>query len=440
MKLNRENLAALNRLPVSQANKRIVHIGLGAFHRAHQAWYTARVDREQNWGIQAFTVRSAEMAEKLEPQNGLFSLITRGPLGDSYEIVDSIVEVADGSSGLAIELAIGQLDTAIVTLTITEAGYGMDAEGHVDRSNPPVALDRLAAGLELRRTTHGKGLAVVPCDNMPSNGVLLATAIADIFARYGVEATAWLKREVSFVSTSVDRITPKTTSEDVDLVMQATGWNDQAPVVTEPFSDWVLSGEFPLGRPEWERAGATFVAEIEPFEKRKLWLLNGAHSILAYSGLAKGHTTVAEAIADAECFAEVERFWDEACRHLDRPGLKLSEYREALLSRFQNQRIAHKLSQIAMDGSNKLRVRVAPVARLELEKANSASGCATALAAWVRYVSSAESVEDSRAHEIAEALEQQEPEKSLIQLIAPDLAENATFLSRILEIVDRQKI
>jgi fructuronate reductase len=443
MKLNRDNLAQLNRQPRSEAGRRIVHIGLGAFHRAHQAWYTSRVDREQNWGIKAFTVRSAEMAQKLEPQDGLFNLVTRGPLGDSYEIVDSIVSVADGSVGDGIEAAIALLDTAVVMLTITEAGYAMDNEGHVDVKNAPYALARLAAGLELRRNSHGKGLAVVPCDNMPSNGQLLKVAISDLFAAfYGKDALEWLNREVSFVSTSVDRITPKTIASDIEQVEKATGWQDDAPVVTEPFSDWILSGDFPLGRPEWERAGATFVAEIEPFERRKLWLLNGAHSLLAYAGLATGHATVAEAIGDSDCRQAVERYWDEACRHLDRPNLKLSAYRSSLLARFDNQRIAHQLAQIAMDGSNKLRVRIAPVARLELEKGNSASGCAAVFAAWIRFALDGRVESDSKITEIEDTLMQNpdEIERALLSLVAPDLADNEAFMSRILEILDRQKI
>lgn len=184
------------------------------------------------------------------------------------------------------------------------------------------------------------------------------------------------------------------------------------------------------------------MAEIEPFERRKLWLLNGAHSLLAYAGLATGHATVAEAIGDSDCRQAVERYWDEACRHLDRPNLKLSAYRSALLARFDNQRIAHQLAQIAMDGSNKLRVRIAPVARLELEKGNSASGCAAVFAAWIRFALDGRVESDSKITEIEDTLMQNpdEIERALLSLVAPDLADNEAFMSRILEILDRQKI
>ena len=170
---------------------------------------------------------------------------------------------------------------------------------------------------------------------------------------------------MTFVSTSIDRITPKTTPADVAAVAAATGWRDRSPVVTEPFHDWVLSGEFRAGRPAWEKAGARFVDDIDPFERRKLWLLNGSHTLLAYAGAARGHRTVAEAVGDPEVRSWVEQFWAEAVRHLPAEGLDLDAYRAALLDRFDNARIQHLLGQIGQDGTTKLRVRIAPVLRAE---------------------------------------------------------------------------
>jgi fructuronate reductase len=191
----------MNHVETAKATERIVHIGLGAFHRAHQAWYTSRVDREQNWGIVAFTGRSFEAAEKLAAQDGLFTLITRDSIGDSYQIIDSIVRAEDGNNTEAFVDAITNSKTAIVTLTITEAGYGMDAAGHVDSVNPPAALHRLAVALETRRRANGLGIAIVSCDNMPANGALLKIAMGDLFASFGEESVDWLNEKVSFVST-----------------------------------------------------------------------------------------------------------------------------------------------------------------------------------------------------------------------------------------------
>lgn len=435
MKLTRANLATMNHVEANKATERIVHIGLGAFHRAHQAWYTSRVDREQNWGIVAFTGRSVEAAEKLAAQDGLYTLITRDSNGDSYQIIDSIVRAEDGNNTDAFVEAIANSKTAIVTLTITEAGYGMDAAGHVDANNPPPALHRLAVALETRRRANGLAIAIVSCDNMPSNGALLKIAMGDLFASFGGDSVDWLNEKVSFVSTSIDRITPKTIDTDLDLVKKATGWEDNSPVVTEPFSDWVLEGEFPLGRPQWERAGAKFVSNIEPFENRKLWLLNGSHSLLAYLGQLSGHETVAEAIADKNCRAQVDAFWNEAANHLKEDGLDIPKYRAALLERFENTRIAHRLAQIAIDGATKLRVRVAPVAKAEIAAGRDAAACATAIAGWVGYVLKNEKVADSQITEITRALNGDKAgvEQRLVSVIDLQLANDKKFLALVIE-------
>ncbi|MCY7286849.1 MAG: hypothetical protein LH624_00990 [Cryobacterium sp.] len=187
------------------------------------------------------------------------------------------------------------------------------------------------------------------------------------------------------MSTSVDRITPRTTEADKRAVLLGTGWRDESPVVCEPFSDWVLSGEFPAGRPAWETAGARFVADIEPWEQRKLWMLNGAHTVLAAFGLLRGHALVSDAIADPACLALVERLWVEDARHL--PGVEVDDYAVQLLSRFRNPRIEHRLDQIATDTITKLRLRIVPVAERERARGRSAEGCAAVIGSWILAVS-----------------------------------------------------
>jgi fructuronate reductase len=181
----------------------------------------------------------------------------------------------------------------------------------------------------------------------------------------------------------VDRITPKTTPEDVRAVAEATGLNDRCPVVTEPFSEWVLSGTFLGERPRWEDAGATLTDDITPFEQRKLWLLNSGHSLLAYAGSARGHQTVAEAVADETCRAWLEELWSEASRHLSLPGADVAAYRSALIERFDNPRMRDRLDRIAADGSQKLPVRVLPVLRRERSAGRLPQGATRVLAAWV---------------------------------------------------------
>jgi fructuronate reductase len=372
---------------------RIVHLGLGAFHRAHQAWYTARAADAGVWGIHAFTGRSPELADQLAAQDGLYTLITRDAVADRMEIVDSIVRVGTAADARAFAAAVADRATEIVTLTITEPAYGVDQGGNLDDRTradiaairrgaaPATAIGRLAAGVLLRRQVHGHPLAILSCDNLPSNGLVLRRALSAVIDAVDAAATPWLAENATFPSSSVDRITPHTDAGESARVERVAGWIDAVPVVTEQFSDWVIAGDFVAGRPAWETAGARFVADVEPWERRKLWLLNGAHTILAAVGLRRGHTTVAEAVADPAILGIVKGFWDEASRHL--PGLQVEQYRADLLQRFANPRIAHRLDQIHAHSETKARLRLVPVALAERAAGRGASGTASAIACWI---------------------------------------------------------
>jgi len=372
---------------------RIVHLGLGGFHRAHQAWYTAHATDASDWGIHAFTGRSRELADQLAAQDGLYTLVTRDAVADRMSIVDSIVRVGTAAETCGFAVAVAHRETSIVSLTITEAAYGLTASGDLDpailadidglrrRVAPSTALGRLAAGVLLRRTAHGSPLTLLSCDNIPSNGLLLSRALTAVVEAVDPAATGWLAENVAFPSSSVDRITPHTDAAESARVERLAGWIDAVPVVTEPFSDWVIAGDFAARRPAWETAGARFVADVEPWERRKLWLLNGAHTILAAVGLRRGCTTVAEAVSDAVVLAVVEGFWDEASRHL--PGLQIEQYRADLLQRFANPRIAHRLDQINEHSETKARLRLVPVALAERAAGRSAAGAARAIAGWI---------------------------------------------------------
>ncbi|MGI9132069.1 MAG: mannitol dehydrogenase family protein, partial [Candidatus Nanopelagicaceae bacterium] len=337
MNLNRANLG-LASPPI-----RIVHNGLGAFHKAHQAWYTQQVDTEKQWGIAAFTGRKPEEALKLESQDGLYTLITRGPQLDEFEVVKSISKVHDIGDFWQLKEYIANPEVVIVTLTITESGYLLNLNGGLDRTNsiidedleninqvdyvPHSVIFKVAAGLIKRYRAHGKPIAVMSCDNLSGNGVRLQAGMSEIFSYLPEEIDQWFRANVTFPSTSVDRITPKTTDADKEIVKKATGMIDAAPVVSEPFTSWIIKGSFPAGRPVWENAGALFVDEIESFENRKLWLLNGAHSLIAYAGLERGFSTVAEALQDRYIRELIERFWDEASILLNDPKLEVAKYR-----------------------------------------------------------------------------------------------------------------
>ncbi|MFJ6419137.1 mannitol dehydrogenase family protein [Paeniglutamicibacter sp. NPDC091659] len=422
--------------PAPAAEAKIVHIGLGAFHRAHQAWYTAKAG--DGWGIVAFTGRSATAATELAAQDGLFTLIERGADGDSFEVIDSIVEAHDGADTAALIAALASPSTAIVTLTITEAGYKMapgSAEPTLNLADEQVSADlailragydagvfaknlaeiqnlalsttaaRLVVGLAARRSADGWPLAIVSCDNLPGNGAVTRAGILGFAEAVDVMLARWIETNISFVDTSIDRITPRTTQADRNTVAAETGFRDVSPVVTEPFSSWVLSGDFPAGRPAWEKTGAQFVDNLEAFERRKLWLLNGAHTLMSFAGQLRGHSTVAEALADQAVSGWVEEFWDAASAHLGEPELKVPEYRGALRERFENPRIAHFLAQIATDGSIKLAARALPVFRAESAAGRDGHAALRLVAAWCDQLAAQHSAGAPVADANADALE-----------------------------------
>jgi fructuronate reductase len=379
---------------------RIAHLGLGNFFRAHQAWYTEHAPDAQAWGIAAFTGRTPVLAEAMAPQDGLYTLVTQRPDGDAYEVVSSVSAVHAAAEHDAWLGYVRSPELALITLTVTEAGYARNADGSLDVGRPDVADDisvlradplavvdtvpaRLVAGLLARRAAGGGPLSIVPCDNLADNGTVAAHVVGALAELVDPTLVSWIDANVAFVTTMVDRITPRPTDEVELAVLAATGREDFAPVVTEPFSEWVLAGDFVAGRPAWDAAGARIVDDIAPFEQRKLGLLNGAHSLLAYAGSIRGHETVADAIADPVCRAWVEEWWDEASRYLTLPADEIVEYRAALVARFTNPRIRHLLAQIATDGSLKLPVRILPTLRHERDAGRMPPGAVRALAAWV---------------------------------------------------------
>ena len=400
----------------------MVHLGLGAFHRAHQAWYTqaAGTGPAGPVGIAAFTGRRPDAARPLIEQDGLYTLLVRGPDGDRAELITCLSAALDGADAAAWRRQLADPAVGVLTLTVTEAGYRRGPGGRLDTADPQVAADlqllragadgaartapgRIVQGLAARRAAGGAPLAVVPCDNLVGNGEVARRVVLELAELADPALAGWAAGAVSFVNTVVDRITPATTAEAL-AAAAAAGWPDQAPVVTEPFTEWVLAGQFPAGRPAWEAGGARFVADVAPYARRKLWLLNGAHSLLAYAAPARGHATVAEAVADPECAGWVEQWWAEAGPPLGLPAAELDAYRRQLADRFANPRIRHELAQIAMDGSQKLPVRVLPVLRGERAAGRMPEGAVRVVAGWLWHLRGGGApVRDPRAAELVPA-------------------------------------
>lgn len=383
---------------------RAVHLGVGSFFRAHQAWFTEHAPDAAEWGIAAFTGRSPAVAEGLGAQDGLYTLLVRGPDRAAVEVISSVSAVHAGDDLAALRAYLASPRVGLVTTTVTEAGYRRTESGRLDVGAEEVAADinalaqgpltgsarstpaRLVAGLLARRATRGGPIALVPCDNVPGNGDMLRQVVTDLAAAVDPTLVAWVDEHVSFVSTVVDRITPRTTDDDLAEIHRLTGVHDPEAVVTEPFAEWLLSGTFPGGRPAWHEAGARFVEDVQPFETRKLWLLNGAHSLMAYAGSILGHRTVAEAIEDPEVAGWVEDWWDAAARHLTLARDEVAAYRSALFDRFANPQIRHLLAQIAADGSHKVPIRAVPVLRAERLAGELPVGATRFVASWVAHL------------------------------------------------------
>ncbi|MGC5583989.1 mannitol dehydrogenase family protein [Ornithinimicrobium sp. W1679] len=385
---------------------RMVHLGLGNFFRAHQAWYTHRANQtlppDQQWGIAAFTGRSSAVADQLNEQDGLYTLMVDAADGSQAEVVESVVMARPGDDLGTLARLLARPEVAVLTTTVTEAGYCATVDGDLDLTDERVSADldawldgrtqdlttmpvRVAWALDGRRRAGAGGLTVVPCDNLPGNGSVARGVVLGAARHTSPELAAWIEGHVSFVSTAVDRITPRPTKDDVHRVQAITGTPDPAVVVTEPFVEWDLAGDFVAGRPPWETAGAVFTDDVRPYETRKLWLLNGAHSLLAYAGSIRGHETVSGAMQDEQVVRWVQEWWNTAIPHLALAQEELRAYTEALVTRFRNPAIRHLLAQIAADGSQKIPVRIVPALRAALETSDGrgVDGALRVLVAWV---------------------------------------------------------
>jgi fructuronate reductase len=382
----------------------IVHLGIGAFHRAHQAIYTddALAHAGGAWGICGISLRSPDVRDRLSPQQGLYTSIEKSPEGIRRRVIGSVREVLfQGDEPDAVHRRMAAPDTHIVSLTVTEKGYCHEpATGRLNASHPDVVHDlahpqalRSVPGLlvrafDERRRTHGRPLTVVCCDNLPQNGALVCGLVVAYANLVDPSLAEWISREIAFPSTMIDRIVPATTREDVVDNATALGVEDAAPVVHEPFIQWVIEDRFASDRPPWGDVGATLVHDVDPYESMKLRLLNASHSAFAYLGFLAGHEYIYQVAAQPAFVAWMRKFTaDEVVPALPRvPGVDLGAYCNALVRRFANPALPHKTRQIAMDGSQKLPQRILATVRDNLAAARSVELATLAVAGWMRYV------------------------------------------------------
>jgi fructuronate reductase len=382
----------------------IVHLGVGAFMRAHIAVYCDQVLGTEggDWAITGVSLRRPDVQRQLNPQDGLYLVGIRGEGKHGYRLVGALKDVSlatEDPGALVARLAGPQ--TRIVSVTVTEKGYCADTHrGGLDERHPAVLHDLAAprmpasligilhAACLKRRDDGAGGLSILSCDNLPGNGQLLRRAVLDFAALTGGGAAGFIRDNVRFPSTMVDRIVPATAGEDIVAAARHTGVYDAGLVCTEPFTQWVIEHDFANGRPAWETAGALLVADVAPYETAKLRLLNGAHSTCAYLGYLAGHEFVHEVMADSTLARFVEALMREEISPVTPApaGMEHERYIPDLLERFRNRSLNHRTQQIAMDGSQKLPQRLLATIRLQLERGGPIDGLSLAVAAWMRYV------------------------------------------------------
>ncbi|MBO9519864.1 MAG: mannitol dehydrogenase family protein [Porphyrobacter sp.] len=370
----------------------IVHFGLGAFHRAHQAWYTdlCMDEGERGWGICGVSLRSPTVAEQLNPQDGLYTLTERSGDESATRVIGAVREVLVAPQGPEKVIArLGSPDVSIVSFTVTEKGYARRPDGSLDLAAAEASFyPLLTAGLRLRRERELPGLTLLSCDNLPANGRELKRLFGEWLAAHAPDLVGWVAAECAFPCSMVDRIVPATTAADLDWLERRIGVRDEGAIFTERFSQWVIEDKFAGPRPRWERRGAQLVGDVEPYETAKLRMLNGAHSALAYCGLERDHEFVHQAIADPALRGLVERLMrQEAATSLTpAPGQDLEAYADALLARFADPALNHRLIQIAMDGSQKIPQRWLETLAYHQRRGSPCPALIEALAAWLKHV------------------------------------------------------
>lgn len=380
----------------------IVHLGIGNFHRAHQALYTeeAVAIAGGEWGICGVTLQGdVAKRDALAAQEGLYSVVERGPQADRVTVVRILREIlALPYDRAALFARLADPRVRIVSLTVTEKGYCRDAKsGDVDFEHPDVIYDlahpdepRTVPGILVAalRTRRDNPFTVLSCDNLMHNGAALRQVTSSFASALDAALGEWIATEVAFPSTMVDRIVPATTDADRVCAATALAHGDAMPVPCEPFRQWVIEDCFPAGRPEWEAAGAQLVSDVTPFELAKLRMLNGTHSTLAYLSMLAGFESIDAAISEPDMYRLIHAMMtDEIAPTLTVPAsFDILAYRDALLSRYANPALKHRCAQIAMDGSQKIPQRLLGTIAARIDAGQPFARLALAVAAWMTFL------------------------------------------------------
>ncbi|MDR2225792.1 MAG: fructuronate reductase [Providencia sp.] len=393
----------------NQLTPRIIHIGFGAFHRAHQALYTHLLieQYQSDWGyceINLMSERGAELIRQLKKRHCTYVLLEKDEEKATLTTINSIKEAMhpriDGVRAVIAKMAAP--DTAIISLTITEKGYCTDpSTNKLNLSHPAIlhdiafpetpesVLGYILAALKIRFQQNLPPVTILSCDNIRNNGEVARNAILSLAKQQDSKLALWIERNITFPSTMVDRIVPAMTEGSFYEIKQLTGDDDPCSIISEPFRQWVIEDNFANGRPDWQYVGAQFVKDVAPYEMMKLRMLNGSHSFLAYLGYLGGYEFISDAMQNQDYYHIVQRIMlNEQKPTLSLPdGIDLNQYAQQLLARFANRAIKHKTAQIAVDGSQKLPQRLLDSILWHQQNGSDYSLLALGVAAWMKYVS-----------------------------------------------------
>ena len=384
----------------------ILHLGIGAFHRAHQAYYTDALFRQNDdnngWGIISASFRSAVVRDQMLAQDFLYTHCVRQGNEESYHIIGSVMNVLvarENPEALIQQIACENI--RLVTLTITEKGYHHDPASKELNANDPdirhdvnniesprTAVGFIVCGLMYRRAKNLGGLTFLSCDNLPGNGRILKSVVLQMAHMIDDSLVSWIEENIAFPSSMVDRIVPATTDDDREAFSKNLGIDDQGLVISESFSQWVIEDNFACGRPEWEKVGVKFVNDISAYEDLKLRVLNACHSVIAYLGHLCGCEYVYQAM-EMEGFKNmlIKLLDEEIAPSINIPdGFDISNYKNVSLQRFSNSAIKHKTLQIAADGSQKIPQRWLSSLREQIRNGGPTRLLSLALAGWIRFL------------------------------------------------------
>ncbi len=448
----------------------IVHLGFGAFHRAHQALITDAVIKEHggDWKIVGVVWGAVELQNHVNEQDGLFSV----GVGYNEEVTTNIVGSVEKILNIKqTEQVLGYMRdpmVKLVSLTVTEKGYCHNpATGDLDLSNPLIQHDlnnieqpKSAIGVLVSAMNYRYKHGIAPftpmsCDNLPENGHVLEKIVLQFAQQFDEELYQWIKANITFPCTMVDRIVPSTTDADIERIEKVLGVEDKACVMTEPFLQWVIEDKFVNERPRWEEtsiANVQVTDNVVPFEEMKLRLLNGTHSAMAYLGYLSGYQTVSETIQDPSFKTFIRYLMDiEITPSIKIEGIDLNEYKNQLIERYENTALQHRTWQIAMDGTQKVPQRFLQTIRYSLDNGIAIEGLCLALAAWIRYASGID--EQSKEIDVRDPLKQQLADVwqragtdlenvmdgflSLRSVFDKELASNPTFRATLLAALEK---